>query len=119
MRNPHKPDQVMLTEGHHRLVSAAAIDLDMPIPVFDEGTQHAYSTVLGRFKNYDNSRSTEDEHLKTFIADPSIMQKNIKDSRGLVKPGDEYRKINEIQKTVKKYALDEENIKPAEKGYWK
>ena len=119
MRNPDKPNQVMLTEGHHRLAAAAAIDRDMPIPVLDEGNFMSGEEVRRRFDLMDESRSIEDERLKKFIADPSIMQKKPRDANGFVKAADGHREIDEIQKAVKSYSLDKENVKPTNEGAWK
>jgi hypothetical protein len=119
MRNPYKPNQVMLTEGHHRLIAAHAIDPDMPVHVLDEGTQHSGAAIRDRFNLMNEVRSTQDEHLHQFLADPTIMQKNPKTPQGNIKGGAENRKIDEIQKTVKMYSLDKENIKPAFEGSWK
>lgn len=119
MRNPYKPNQVMLTEGHHRLIAAHAIDPDMPVQIFDEGTQHSGAEIRDRFNTYNNYRNNHDEHLHRYLADPSIMQKNPRTPQGIIKGGAENRKIDEIQKTVKIYSLDKDNIKPVHEGAWK
>lgn len=119
MRNPHKPDQVMLTEGHHRLIAAYAIDPDMPIPVLDEGTQQSGFFVRDSFNNYNNNRNAEDEHLHEYLADPSIMQKDLRNKHGIIQPGEKNNRIQAIQKSVFRHSFDEKNIKPSEVGGWK
>ena len=118
-RNPHKPDQVMLAEGHHRLMAAHAIDPDMPIPVLDIGTQHSGSLIRGTFDNYNNHRSREDENLRQGLADPSIMQKDLRNKHGVIQPTEKNIKIQEIQKAINRFSLDEKNITPVEPGGWK
>ena len=119
MRNPYKPNQVMLTEGHHRLIAAHAIDPDMPVHVLDEGTQHSGEVIRDRFNYMNQLRSTQDGHLQKFIANPDIMKKNPRNSHGILKGGAENGKIDEIQRTVRMYSLDKDNIKPVHEGAWK
>jgi len=119
MRNPYKPNQVMLTEGHHRLAAAAAIDPDMPIPVLDEGTQHSGKEVRRRFDLMDKNRSKEDEYLHEYLADPSIIQKDLRNKHGIIQPGAKNDRIQAIQRAVNHLSLDKENIKPVDEGSWK
>ena len=119
MRNPHKPDQVMLTEGHHRLMAAHAIDPDMPIPVLDEGTQHSGEQIRSMFNTYDINRSREDENLRLGLADPSIMKKDLRNKHGYIQPTKENIKIRDIQEAINRFSLDEKNITPVEPGGWK
>lgn len=119
MRNPYKPNQVMLTEGHHRLAAAAAIDRDMPIPVLDEGNFMSGKGARQRLDLYDANRSKEDEHLNEYLADPSIIQKDLRNKHGIIQPGDKNNRIQAIKKAVNHLSLDKENIKPVYEGGWK
>lgn len=119
MRNPYNPDKVMLSEGHHRLIAAHAIDPDMPIPVLDEGTQHDGSWIRSTFNKYHDYRNDQDSNLRKYLDDPSIMQKDLRNKHGIIQPGDENNRIQAIQKTVNNYSLNGTNIKPVNPGAWK
>ena len=108
MRNPNKPDQVLLTEGHHRVAAAHAIDPDMPIHVIDEGIHHASEHIMDRFNVYSKNLKTTEDHLQQFLKNPSIMAEQLPE-RGLTS---KQMHLRDIQRTVNKYSLDPSNIAP-------
>jgi hypothetical protein len=110
MRNPSKPDQVLLTEGHHRIAAAHAIDPDMPIHVIDEGIHHSGAHIKDRFKTYDNNLKTTEKHLQQFLKNPNIMAEQLPE-RGLTSKQMELR---DVQRTINRYSLDPSNIAPTE-----
>ena len=104
MKHPLNPNQVFLTEGHHRVAAAHMIDPDMPIHYIDEGEHMSHRSAMDRLENYDtNLRSTERD-LTEYLKNPAKVDAAPKKQDSL--------DLNRIRRTAFQFSLDETNIKP-------
>jgi hypothetical protein len=105
MKHPLNPKQVFLTEGHHRVAAAHAIDPDMPLHYIDEGEHMSHSDTMNRLDAYHtNLRQTEND-LTEYFKNPTKVNAAPKDS-------DSYD-LKRVRRTAFEFSMDAANIKPS------
>lgn len=105
MKNPLNTNQVFLTEGHHRVAAAHAIDPDMPIHFIDEGAHMSLGGVLERANTYSENLRTTEEHLAKYLEDRSGIDR------------DSYEH-DRIRRTAFNFSMDPANIQPTKPDHY-
>lgn len=109
MRNPLNTDQVFLTEGHHRVAAAHAIDPDMPIHFIDEGAHMSLDSAVGRTNTYSENLKRTEEHIANYLENPSEI-----DTRA----GRNSYEHDKIRRTMFNFSMNPENIQPINPGHY-
>jgi len=80
MKNPLNTNQVLLTEGHHRVAAAHAVDPDMPIHFIDEGAHMNLNSVMDRAQTYSDNLDKTEGYLAEYLKNPESINANIRPS---------------------------------------
>lgn len=103
MRDINNPQDVVLTQGHHRVAAAHAIDPDMPIHYIDEGEHHSYQSAKGLLNNIRDTLREKEGQLTEYLTNPAVI--DTEEGEG-------------IRRTVFRLSLDPENIRPRSTNFY-